>query len=145
MQPKTILKQLQSGNKVIYTIRRLRGYLHGDASLEFHPQDAKIGENNIAHRLKCFRNDEKPYDNARWETKETDKFYKCCVCTLPEHLEGTDSKYPYIDCPKDEPVEFPYKDMVYYKYVKGVMTFNHIDPITGDYDDSAYIPVLQGQ
>jgi len=44
----------------------LRGYLHGDASLVFTPHDVKIGEINIAHKLKCFRFDEKPYDNARW-------------------------------------------------------------------------------
>lgn len=67
MQPKTILKRLAEGKTVTYTIRRLRGYLHGDASLVFVPKDIAIGEINIAHRLKCFRNDEKPYDQSRWK------------------------------------------------------------------------------
>lgn len=67
MKPKTILRHLQKGERVRYTIRRLRGYLHGDISLEFRPADAVIGENNIAHKLKCFRFDEKPYDTPRWE------------------------------------------------------------------------------
>lgn len=66
MQPKTIMKRLAEGKTVTYTIRRLRGYLHGDASLVFMPRDMVIGESNIAHRLKCFRFDEKPYDLARW-------------------------------------------------------------------------------
>jgi hypothetical protein len=71
MKPKTILKNLLAGQQVTYTIRRLRGYLHGDASLVFKPADAKIGENNIAHRLQCFRYDEKPYDNPRWAVTTT--------------------------------------------------------------------------
>lgn len=67
MKPATILKHLEAGETVKYTVRRLRGYLHGDASLVFRPADKRIGEINIAHRLKCFRFDEKPYDNTRWE------------------------------------------------------------------------------
>lgn len=69
MQAKTILAHLQAGRTVNYTVRRLRGYTHGDASLIFKPEDARIGENNIAHKLKCFRFDEKPYDKPRWEAK----------------------------------------------------------------------------
>lgn len=66
MTPKKILAALLAGQTVTYTVRRLRGYLHGDASLVFAPQDASIGTTNIAHKLKCFRFDEKPYDNSRW-------------------------------------------------------------------------------
>jgi len=73
MQAKSILKHLIEGKTVTYTIRRLRGYLHGDASLVFRPEDAKIGEINIAHKLKCFRFDEKPYDQPRWNTSVVQK------------------------------------------------------------------------
>lgn len=66
MLPKTILKNLQAGKIVSYTILRLRGYVCGDASLVFYPEDAAIGLNNIEHKLKCFRFDEKPYDSPRW-------------------------------------------------------------------------------
>lgn len=66
---KTILKQLQAGKTVTYTVRRLRGYLHGDASLVFRPVDAKIGLNNLQQRLSNFRFDEKPYDNPRWHVE----------------------------------------------------------------------------
>ena len=69
MQPKTIVGHLQAGRTVTYTVRRLRGYTHGDASLKFLPGDVKIGQNNIAHKLSCFRFDEKPYDKPRWEAK----------------------------------------------------------------------------
>jgi len=72
MMPATILRHLQEGKTVTMTLRRLRGYIHGDASLVFKPEDAIIGEINIAHKLKCFRFDEKPYDNVRW-----------AVCTEP--------------------------------------------------------------
>lgn len=66
MSPKQILKALQEGKTVTLTVRRLRGYLHGDASFVFKPEDACIGIINIKHKLKCFRFDEKPYDNVRW-------------------------------------------------------------------------------
>ncbi len=66
MKPKQIMKALQSGKTVTYTIRRLRGYTTGDASFVMKPEDAIIGEINIAHKLKCFRFDEKPYDKPRW-------------------------------------------------------------------------------
>jgi hypothetical protein len=66
MRPKRILQTLEEGNTVTCTVRRLRGCLHGDASLVFRPQDRVIGLNNIAHRLQCFRFDEKPYDKPRW-------------------------------------------------------------------------------
>ena len=69
MRPKAILAALLAGKTVTYTVRRLRGYLHGDASFTFAPQDASIGESNIAHKLKCFRFDEKPYDQPRWDVK----------------------------------------------------------------------------
>jgi hypothetical protein len=69
MRPATILKHLLDGKTVTYTIRRLRGYLHGDASFVFKPADAKIGVNNIEHKLKCFRFDEKPYDKPRWSVE----------------------------------------------------------------------------
>lgn len=71
MRPKAILAALLAGKTVTYTVRRLRGYLHGDASFVLTPADAVIGENNIAHKLKCFRFDEKPYDNTRWAVSET--------------------------------------------------------------------------
>lgn len=66
MKPKTILKHLAANKTVTYTVRRLRGYLFGDASLVLTPKDIAIGEINIAHKLKCFRFDEKPYDQPRW-------------------------------------------------------------------------------
>lgn len=66
MRPASIMKELALGKTVTYTIRRLRGYLWGDASLVFTPKDIVIGEHNVAHKLKCFRFDEKPYDNPRW-------------------------------------------------------------------------------
>jgi hypothetical protein len=69
--PKTILAALLAGKTVTYTVRRLRGYLHGDISLVFKPADASIGEINIKHKLKCFRFDEKTYENSRWEVTPT--------------------------------------------------------------------------
>ena len=69
MTPKRILEALQAGKTVTYTVRRLRGYLHGDASFVFKPQDASIGVINIKHKLKCFRHDEAPYDKPRWDAK----------------------------------------------------------------------------
>lgn len=70
MSPKQILKALTEGKVVTYTVRRLRGYIHGDASFVFQPADKVIGTINIAHKLKCFRFDERPYDNARWAVSE---------------------------------------------------------------------------
>lgn len=67
MHAKTILEKIKSGKVVTYTIRRLRGYLHGDASLVFQPKDAIIGVQNIALQLTNFRLDESPYDKPRWE------------------------------------------------------------------------------
>lgn len=69
MTPKRILKALLDGKTVTYTVRRLRGYLHGDASFTFKPEDATIGVINIAHKLQCFRHDERPFDKPRWESK----------------------------------------------------------------------------
>jgi len=69
MTPKSILKALLAGKQVKYTVRRLRGYLHGYASLVFKSADAVIGENNIADKLKNFRLDEKPYDKPDWTTE----------------------------------------------------------------------------
>ena len=77
MQPKTILKHLEAGKTVTYTIRRLRGFTTGDASFVLRPQDKVIGLINIAHRLKCFRFDEKPYDNPRWESVEVSAEVPC--------------------------------------------------------------------
>ena len=73
MKINTILEHLEAGKSVTYTIRRLRGYLHGDASLVFQPHDYFLGANNIQHRLKCFRFDEKPYDNPRWNVGNGDR------------------------------------------------------------------------
>lgn len=66
MSPKQVLKSLLAGNTVTYTVRRLRGYTHGDASFTFLSADAGIGIINIKHKLKCFRQDERPYDLPRW-------------------------------------------------------------------------------
>ena len=71
MSPKQILKALTEGKIVTYTVRRLRGFTFGDASFVFRPVDKVIGTINIAHKLKCFRFDERPYDNARWAVSET--------------------------------------------------------------------------
>lgn len=71
MSPKQILKALADGKVVTYTVRRLRGYLHGDASFVLQPADVTIGVSNIGHKLKCFRFDEKPYDNPRWQVSES--------------------------------------------------------------------------
>lgn len=70
MRPTTIMKHLEDGKVVVYTILRYRGYTSGDASLMFRPQDKAIGVNNIEHRLKCFRFDEKPYGKPRWEVRD---------------------------------------------------------------------------
>ena len=67
MTPNQIIAQLGQGKTVKYTVRRLRGYTHGDASIAFTPKDSSIGAINLAHMLKCFRFDEKPYDNPRYE------------------------------------------------------------------------------
>jgi hypothetical protein len=69
MRPKTILRHLQAGRTVTYTVRRLRGYLHGDAILVIKPQDAAHGLNNITMWLRNFRFDEKPYDKPRWKAE----------------------------------------------------------------------------
>lgn len=72
MLPSTILNHLKNGKTVTYKICRLRGYLCGDSSLLFTPKDVMIGEINISHKLKCFRFDEKPYNNPRWIISEQD-------------------------------------------------------------------------
>lgn len=61
------MKHLFAGKTVTYTVCRLRGYLHGDASLVFRPEDLVIGVQNIHNHLRNFRLDEKPYNNPRWE------------------------------------------------------------------------------
>lgn len=68
MTPKQITKALSAGRTVTYTVRRLRGFLSGPASIAFKPSDGQAGDLiNVTHRLKCFRFDEKPYDQPRWE------------------------------------------------------------------------------
>ena len=66
MQPKTIQKLINEGKTVTYTVRRLRGYLHGDASLVFYKNN---NLHNIERELRNFRFDEKPYDQPRWTVK----------------------------------------------------------------------------
>jgi hypothetical protein len=66
MTPRQILKALEAGQTVTYIVRRRRGVISGDAAFVFKPEDASIGVINIAHKLKCFRFDEKPYDQPRW-------------------------------------------------------------------------------
>ena len=66
MSPKQIAQSCLEGNTVTLRIRKLRGYTHGFTSVSFTPLDGKNGSAHIQHRLKCFRFDEKPYDNPVW-------------------------------------------------------------------------------
>ena len=71
MTPKIILDRLEQGQTVTYTVRRLRGYLHGDNHLVFQLKDKVIGLDNITKRLRNFSFDEKPYDQPLWTTTTT--------------------------------------------------------------------------
>lgn len=75
MRIQGIVKALQAGKSVYYTIRRRRGYLHGDKTLVIRPEDLEaVGKEEINRRLRNFRRDEAPYDKPRWTiviTKET--------------------------------------------------------------------------
>ena len=69
MSNKQILAALAQGLTVCYRVRILRGYTHGYRTLIFKPTETGANNpENIKHRLKCFRADEKPYDNAAWHT-----------------------------------------------------------------------------
>ncbi len=70
MTPKQIVAECLKGSTVSLRIRRLRGYVHGFTSITFTPLDGEHGIPHIAHRLKCFRFDEKPYDNPTWTVVE---------------------------------------------------------------------------
>ena len=69
MHIKTIIENLKLGKTVTYRIRRLRGYLWGNAELVFQPSDLAVGESNLSDRLRNFRFDEKPYDQPKWEVR----------------------------------------------------------------------------
>lgn len=88
---KTILKHLQAGRQVTYTVRRLRGYLHGEATLVFLPKDAEIGANNLQMILDNFRHDEAPYDKPQWVVE--DSAYEVAVQKLEaEGLTRSDAQ-----------------------------------------------------